>query len=213
MHAPLTRIAGIWLLTVLLALSGLAARAEALTPDAATRYITDMGNRAVALLAKQGDQQLRHGEFSRLMIDAIDFDAIALQTLGKMARTVSERDKRAFTRLFAAHVIDVAIEKFGNIQIVRFQAGNARMQPNGDVKVHTVIEREGDQKLSVDWRVRLTRGSPKINDIEVEGYSLVIHYRGEFERGNVSNVPGLIGKLKDMNKNSVALATVQAEMR
>ncbi len=207
------RILSAWTVMALVALSAAAARAEALTPVAATRYITQMGDRAVAVLATQGEEAVRHREFARLMIDAIDFEAIALQTLGKMARTVSQRDKQEFIQLFAAHVIEVAIERFGNIQIIRFKAAEGRMQPNGDAKVHTLIEREGGEPLSVDWRVRLTAGGPKINDIEVEGYSLVIHYRGEFERANVSNVPGLISKLKDMNKNQVVWNTVQREMR
>ncbi len=199
-------------LIVLLALAR-PALAETLSPDAATRYIGHMGNRAVAVLAQQGSSETRVAEFTRLMLDAIDFDAVATATLGRMARTVSPQDRREFTQLFAAHLIDVAIDRFGNIQIVRFVVDTGRPQPNGDVKVHSVIERKGDQPLAVDWRVRMTDGTPKINDIEVEGYSLVIHYRGEFERGNVSTVPGLISKLKDLTQHSGALNTVQRELK
>lgn len=208
---PVCRIAEICLV-LLLALSrpGLA---ETLSPDVASRYIAQMGDRAVAVLAQQGSSETRIAEFTRLMLDAIDFDAVATATLGRMARTVSPQDKREFTQLFAARLIDVAIDRFGNIQIVRFAVDAGRPQPNGDVKVHSVIERAGDQPLMVDWRVRLTDGNPKINDIEVEGYSLVIHYRGEFERGSVSSVPGLISKLKDLNQRSGSLSTVQRELK
>ncbi|MCK6453031.1 MAG: ABC transporter substrate-binding protein [Alphaproteobacteria bacterium] len=207
------RILGASGIAALVAWAGVALQGTALTPDAATSYINKMGDRAVAVLATEAEEPVRHREFARLMIDAIDFEAIALQTLGRMARTVSQHDKQEFTQLFAAHVIEVAIERFGNIQIIRFKASEGRMQPNGDAKVHTRIEREGGEPLSVDWRVRSTAGGPKINDIEVEGYSLVIHYRGEFERGQVSNVPGLISKLKGMHKNTVVWDTVQREMR
>jgi len=157
----------------------------------------------------QGDRDRRNDAFSQLLVDAIDFDAIAVGALGKMARTVSRRDKREFTLLFAAHVIDVAIDKFGDLQIQRFAVAEGREQPNGDFKVASRIERAGGPPLLVDWRVRFTDGRPKINDIEVEGYSLLIHYRGEFERGNVSTVPGLIAKLRDMTARSPALPTVR----
>ena len=208
---PFFRMADICLI-MLLALPR-PALAESLTPHAATRYIADMGDRAVAVLARQGSAETRTAEFARLMLDAIDFDAVATAPLGRMARTVTPQNRREFTQLFAAHLIDVAIDRFGNIQIVRFAVDAGRPQPNGDVKVHSVIERAGDQPLMVDWRVRLTDGNPKINDIEVEGYSLVIHYRGEFERGSVSSVPGLISKLKDLNQRSGSLSTVQRELK
>jgi len=189
------------------------AAAQATSPDAAKKFINDMGNRAVATLAKVGDLGMRNQEFTRLMLDALDFDALANYTLGKMARTVTPENKKEFTRLFAAHVIDVAIEKFGNIQVNAFAIGGTRSEPNGDIKVNTVIDRAGDKPLNVDWRVRSSDGATKINDLEVEGYSLATHYRGEFERAGVSTVTGLIGKLKDMTKDSVSLAAVQQAMK
>jgi phospholipid transport system substrate-binding protein len=198
-----------------LALGGFAggAGAQSIAPDAAKKFITDMGNRTVATLEKQGNVAQRNGDFTRIMIEALDFEALALSTLGKMARTVSPADKKEFTQLFAAYVIDVAIEKFGNIQVTGFGIGEVRQQPNGDVKVNTAINRSGDKPISVDWRVRNTNGAPRINDLEIEGYSLSIHYQGEFQRAGVSNVQGLIQRLKDLTSNSKAMAAVQQAMK
>ena len=72
--------------------------------------------------------------------------------------------------------------------------------------------RKADAALSVDWRVHKTPRGPLINDIEVEGYSLAIHYRGEFERVGVSTVPGLIDRLRGMTKDSPALPVVRRKM-
>ena len=136
-----------------------------------------------------------------------------LATLGKMARTITPQDKKEFTRLFAAYVIDVAIEKFGNIHITSFGIGEVKQQPNGDVKVNTAINRSGDKAIAVDWRVKNTEGKPRINDMEIEGYSLSIHYRGEFERAGLSTVPGLIKRLQEMTKDSKAMPAVQQAMK
>ncbi|MCC6466931.1 MAG: ABC transporter substrate-binding protein [Alphaproteobacteria bacterium] len=201
------------LLLAALGIAGPRAGAETTSPVVAAGFITDMGDRAVATLAMQGDRRQRHDAFARLLIDAIDFDALALATLGRMARTVAPRDKREFTQLFAAHVIDVAIERFGDVQILRFTVAPGAPLPNGDVRVHTRIERAGGEPLEVDWRVRSIAGRPKINDIEVAGYSLMIHYRGEFERANVSTVPGLIAKLRGLTAASDALETVRRDLR
>lgn len=189
------------------------ASAQNVAPDAAKKFINDMGARAVGTLAKQGNVAQRNNEFTTLMVEALDFEALALSTLGKMARTITPADKKEFTRLFAAYVIDVAIEKFGNIQITGFGIGEVKQQPNGDVKVNTAINRTGDKPIAVDWRVKNTQGKPRINDMEIEGYSLSIHYRGEFERAGLSTVPGLIKRLQELTKNSKAMPTVQQAMK
>jgi phospholipid transport system substrate-binding protein len=196
------------------ALAGWApADAQNIAPDVAKKFINDMGNRTVTTLAQQGNVAQRNNDFTTIMIEALDFEALALSTLGKMARNITPADKKEFTRLFAAYVIDVAIEKFGSIQITGFGIGEVKQQPNGDVKVNTAINRSGDKPIAVDWRVRNTEGKPRINDMEIEGYSLSIHYRGEFERAGVSTVQGLIGRLKDLTSNSKAMPAVQQAMK
>ncbi len=171
-----------------------------------------MGDRTVAVLANQNDAKARNEAFTAVMLEAIDFDALAVQTLGRMARTVSPADKKEFTLLFAAYVIDVAIEKFGSTQVSDYAIGALKTQPNGDVMVSTLIN-TSDKPLKVDWRVHNRSGRPGINDIEVEGYSLVIHYRGEFERAGVSTVKGLIDKLRGLTQASAALPVVRQTLR
>ncbi len=198
-----------------LALFGLTgtAGAQNMAPDQAKQFIADMGNRAVTTLSKQGNPAERNKEFTNLMLEGMDFDSLALATLGKMARTASAPDKKEFTRLFAAYVIDVALEKFGNIQINKVAIGAVKSEPNGDAKVDTMIDRTGDKPLQVAWRVKNVDGKPKVNDMEVESFSLRTHYTGEFERAGVSTVGGLINKLKDLNKNSKAWPVVQQAMK
>ena len=187
------------------------ASAEAVQPEAAKKFIAAMGDRAVTV-GKETNPTKRNNEFTKLMLDGMDFNSLSVATLGKMARTASEPDKKEFTRLFAAYVIDVAVAKLGNTQINRFALGGTKTEPNGDVKVNTAIDRVGDKPIQVDWRVKSVNGKPKINDLEVEGFSLRTHYTGEFERAGVSTVSGLIGKLKDLNKNSAAMPVVAQAM-
>lgn len=183
-----------------------------ITPDEATKFIREMGNRTVSVLSQQGDAKARNDAFTAIMLEAMDFEAMALQTLGKMARTVTPKDKQEFTQLFAAYVIDVAIEKFGSTKVSSFAIGQLKPQPNGDIKVNTAVS-TAEKPLNVDWRLHNKTGKPSINDVEVDGYSLVIHYRGEFERAGVSNVPGLIGKLRSLTSNSTALPVVRTAMK
>lgn len=188
------------------------ATAQAVAPDAAKKFISEMGDRAVAV-GKETNPTQRNNQFTKLMLDGMDFNSLAVATLGKMARTASEPDKKEFTRLFAAYVIDVAVAKLGNTQINRFALGAAKTEPNGDVKVNTAIDRAGDKPIQVDWRVKNVDGKLKVNDMEVEGFSLRTHYTGEFERAGVSTVPGLIAKLQGLTNGSGILPVVRTAMK
>lgn len=189
-----------------------AAPKKAVTEDAAKTFITEMGNRTMTVMMQQGSPESRNDAFTKLMLDAIDFDSLANQTLGKMARTVTPGDRKEFTELFAAYVIDVAIQKLGSTSVQSFSIGALKPQPNGDIKVNTAVT-TGDKPLSIDWRVHDKDGSTRINDIEVDGYSLVIHYRGEFERAGVSTVQGLIAKLQGLTQSSGILPVVRTAMK
>lgn len=182
------------------------------TEEAAKTFITEMGNRTMKVMMQQGSSDSRNDSFTKLMLDAIDFDSLANQTLGKMARTVTPNDRKEFTELFAAYVIDVAIQKLGSTSVQSFTIGALKPQPNGDIKVNTAVT-TGDKPLSIDWRVHDKDGSTRINDIEVDGYSLVIHYRGEFERAGVSTVQGLIAKLQGLTNGSGILPVVRTAMK
>jgi len=182
------------------------------TEEAARTFITEMGNRTMTVMMHQGSPESRNDAFTKLMLDAIDFDSLANQTLGKMARTVTPNDRKEFTELFAAYVIDVAIQKLGSTSVQNFAIGALKPQPNGDIKVNTAVT-TGDKPLSIDWRVHDKNGETRINDIEVDGYSLVIHYRGEFERAGVSTVSGLIAKLQGLTQSSGILPVVRTAMK
>lgn len=184
------------------------AGAEAIAPDAAKKFIETLGNRTVDVINAPGAAAERRSGFIRIMLDGLDFDAIGTNAIGKIGRGATPEQKREFMPIFAAYVIDVALQKFGDLQNMRFGLGNAAPQPNGDVKVHSRIT-TGERPMEVYWRVRQAGSGPKINDIEVEGASLAIHYRGEFERAGVATVPQLIARLKELTKGSSTLALTQ----
>jgi len=188
------------------------ANAQAIAPDAAKKFIENLGNRTVDVIKAASTAPERSAAFTRIMLDGLDFDTIGTMAIGKLARAATAEQKREYTPLFAAYVIDVAIARFGNLQIKSFGLGSAASQPNGDVKVHTRIV-TGERPMEVYWRVRETGGGPKINDIEVEGASLAIHYRGEFERAGVATVPQVIARLKELTKGSTTVAMTQQAMK
>ena len=188
------------------------ADAQGLTPDAARRFVESVGNQAVDVVASPRRAVDRRAAFARIMLASLDFNAIGTVALGRLARKAAAEQRREFMPLFAAYAIDVAVAKFGNLQRLRFGLGRATRQPDGDVKVHTRVE-TGDRPMEILWRVRNTAGRPRITDIEVDGASLAIYYRGEIDRADVDDVPQLIARLRDMTWNSSTVTITQQAMR
>ncbi|MCC7048321.1 MAG: ABC transporter substrate-binding protein [Alphaproteobacteria bacterium] len=188
------------------------ASADAIAPETARSYMEDVGNRTVDLIKSRAGPEDRMRGFVKVMLDSLDFDSIGMASIGRLSRSATPEQKREFTPLFAAYVIDFAIEKFGNLDITKFGLGRAVQQPNGDAKVYTRID-VGDQPMEVYWRVHGTPNGPKINDIELAGASLTIAYRGDFERSGVATVPQLLARLKEVTRGSRSLPMTQQALR
>lgn len=199
-------------LTALAFLSIPAVSAEVMAPETARTYMEEVGNRTVDLMKPSTSPGERTHGFIKVMLESLDFDSIGTAAIGRLARSATPEQKREFTPLFAAYVIDVAIEKFGNLEITKFGLGRALPQPNGDAKVYTRIQ-VGEQPMEVYWRVHATDSGPKVNDIEVAGASLTISYRGEFERAGIATVPQLLARLKEITRGSKSLPITQQALR
>jgi phospholipid transport system substrate-binding protein len=195
-----------------LTFSGAMANAQGIAPESARNYIMAVGNNTVDVFNMTRQVPERRAGLTRVMLSCLDFDAIGTLVLGRMIRDASPDQRREVTPLLAAYVIDTAIEKFGDLQSVKFGVGNVTPQPNGDAKVYTRIH-AGDRTMEVLWRVRNSPAGLKINDVELDGSSLVVHYRGEFERAGVTTVPQLIARLRELTRNSSSLPLTQQAMR
>ena len=71
-----------------------------------------------------------------------------------------------------------------------------------DVTVKTVVKQSGKPPMQIDYRLSNASGGWKVNDVVVEGISLVTTYRGTFsETINSSGVDGLIKTLAEKNRS------------
>jgi phospholipid transport system substrate-binding protein len=67
--------------------------------------------------------------------------------------------------------------------------------------VKTVVKQAGRPPLPIDYRLSSSSGDWKVNDVVVNGMSLITTYRGTFSEAiNRSGVDGLIKMLEDKNR-------------
>ncbi|MCC6469240.1 MAG: ABC transporter substrate-binding protein [Alphaproteobacteria bacterium] len=180
---------------------------QSLSADLARDFIDRLGQRTMAALKSEGAQQ-RGTELGRILLDGLDFDTIAMHTLGRYGRRPDSSEFREFATLFAAHVIDMAVEKFGNMPVESYAVTSTQPMPNGDVVVNTSVAAAGT--INAGWRVRLMAGAPKIVDIVVDGYSMTTHFNGQFQDWlSKAGLEGLVGKMRSQVRNSPSLVVVR----
>jgi ABC-type transporter MlaC component len=190
-----------------------AAESEPIELGIATKYVTDLGNEALAVLntnAQSAEQ--RNEQFCRLMLKHVDFRHLGRRVLGPMYRKSSPQQREEFYRLFAAYFIDTVNGMIGGLKVSAFATGRARSYPNNEVIVETVIDKSDSQKIEAGWRLASNGGVLKIVDVYVMRASATGHFRDKISRSSSTSISGNISKLKQKLNGSQTLQVVQQHM-
>ncbi len=192
----------------------LAPEQETLLADARD-YIQRMGDRAYQVLrANPVGSSTRSAELGVLMIDAIDFPALSRFSLGRAGRRAKGQSFDQYTRLFAAHFMDIATDILKDADPSGFSITSAKLFPNNDVLVKTAIFDKSGNDVEAGWLVRKHSVGHKIVDVFVQGASAAQHFRNRYADWlGKAGVSGMISKLQGLTKNSPHLALVQNDMK
>jgi len=179
------------------------AGAQGLAPDELVRKVT-----ADVLDSVKADKQLQAGDRKKALALAeekilphVDFREAALLAMGKSWQTASPAQQTQIVNEFRSMLVRIYSNAIDVYRGQTLKVLPLRL-PQGatDVTVRNQYLREGRPPVPVEYSMRKTSEGWKIYDIVIEGVSLVLTYRAEFEqvtRG--SGVEGLIKRLKEKN--------------
>ena len=183
--------------------------AEERGPEELVKQVT-----AEVLDAIKSDKKLASGDRSAALklaeekvLPHIDFEEATRLAVGRAWSQASPEQKKQLTTEFRRMLVRVyssAIQPYGGQSI---KVSPVRMRPGDtEVTVHNSFVRQGGGKpVGFDYSMRKTDQGWKIYDIVVEGVSLVLTYRSEFD--NVVRQQGVDGLIKALaSKNSPAAA-------
>ena len=179
------------------------ALAQDLAPDELVRKVT-----ADVLDAIKSDKQLQAGDRKKALALAeqkilphVDFRETARLATGKAWNGATPEQQDQIVNEFRLMLVRI----YSNaIDVYRGQTMKAlplRLQPGAtDVTVRNQYLRSGQPAVPVEYAMKKTPGGWMIYDITVDGVSLVLTYRDEFNQiTRVSGVDGLIKRLKEKN--------------
>ncbi len=200
MKKPKLFCAGVFLLAALFAVS---AAAQEMKPDELVKKVTDD-----VLAAVQSDKQLAAGDKQKALklaeekvLPHIDFREATRLAVGRAWREASKEQQERLVTEFRHMLVRTYTSAIQTYEGQTMKVMPVHMKPGDtDVTVRNLYIRSGGKAVQLDYQMHTTSEGWKIYDIVVEGVSLVITYRSEFDAVvRQQGVDGLIKRLAEKN--------------
>ncbi len=176
-------------------------------PADAVAFMNQLWGRAVEVLNKKADPSLRQERFRQLFHSDFDSPGIARFVLGRYWRDASEEEQRDFVKLFEEYVVFVYTARLSNFGGQDFKIRGSRSDGDGVMVSTDVFSPGGSSPLKIDWRLVSDNGTYKINDVIVEGVSMLVTQRSEFAsivQRNGGQVRGLLAMMREKTASASA---------
>ena len=197
------------LLTSLFLLMSTAALAAppVVNPADAVAFMNQLWDRAVEVLNKKSDPALRQERFRQLFHADFDCPGIARFVLGRYWRDASEEEQKDFVKLFEEYVVFVYTARLSNFGGQDFKVRGSRSDGDGVMVSTDVFSPGSSSPLKIDWRLVSENGTYKINDVIVEGVSMLVTQRSEFAsvvQRNGGQVRGVLAMMREKTASASA---------
>jgi len=185
------------------ALLAVSVAAQELGPDELVRKVT-----TDVLDSIKADKQLQAGDRKKMLslaeqkiLPHVDFREAAQLAMGKSWHTATPAQQTQVVNEFRSMLVRIYSNAIDVYRGQTLRVLPVRLAPGAtDVIVRNQYLRQGRPPVSVEYSMNKTPEGWKIYDIAVEGVSLVLTYRAEFESvTRASGVDGLIKRLQQKN--------------
>ncbi len=195
-----------WLLLVLVTVGTVRAESVATAEDAAA-FVRDFGDRGIAVLADRSlSDEERRDQFHVFFSSRFAVDAISRFALGKHWNKANEQERAEYRRVFEDYIVAIYARRLGNYAGETLKIGAGRLETPQAAAVNSRILRSEGKPIDIVWRLRRRDGSWRIVDIVVEGVSLAITQRSEFNaviRSSGGNIKGLLARLRKVTRRAM----------
>lgn len=177
---------------------------DQLSPEALVRKVTTEVLEAIQKdeALKAGDRQKALALAEEKVLPHIDFREMTRLAVGKAWRTSTPEQQEALTTEFRELLVRTYATAIDTYRGQTMRVLPTRMAPDAaEVTVRNVYVKPGKPPVPVDYYMIRTDKGWKVADIVVEGVSLVLTYRTEFEQeAQRGGIDGLIQRLRTKNQ-------------
>jgi phospholipid transport system substrate-binding protein len=159
----------------------LASAATAGGADGARRFVSDLAQNAIAVMANPSlsDAQ-RVARFRDLFVVSFDLLAIGQFVLGRHWRAATPDEQLQFLKLFERQQVLIWAGRFKYFQGQTMIVDAADVDSNGGWQVASHVNTANGQPFPVDWSVAQSSGNWRVDDVTIAGASLAFTLREDF---------------------------------
>ena len=179
------------------------AQSQQMGPEELVKKMTDD-----VMSAIKSDKQLAAGDRQKALklaeekvLPHVDFEEATRLAVGRSWREASPEQRKKLVEEFRRMLVRTYSTAISAYEGQTMKVLPVRMKPEDtEVTVRNQYIRPGAKPVAIDYQMRKTDGGWKIFDIVVEGVSLVLTYRSEFDAVvKQSGIDGLIKQLASKN--------------
>lgn len=161
-------------------------------------FISKLGDRVMAILdAPAGTPDERRPAIRQLFDEALDYQHMARQVLGRFWTKISESERAEFQGLFEDHVVAVYSAQFERYTGERFEVLKHASWSDETITVWTLLRKKNGEETPMNFRLRRHEGQLRIFDLVVRGVSHVLIKRSEFSSIIINHgLPVLFDRLR-----------------
>jgi len=181
------------------------AAAQQLGPEQLVQKVTEE-----VMTSIKSDKQLAAGDKQKAMklaeekvLPYIDFEEATRLAVGRAWSQASADQKKKLVSEFRNMLVRTysnAIEAYQGQTLKVLPSRGGKQEAKDEATVRTQFTRAGGKPLPIEFQMRKSADAWKVYDISVEGISLVLTYRSEFDSVvKQSGIDGLIKRLTEKN--------------
>ena len=166
-------------------------------------FIQELGDKTVATMSTTGAASTdREQRFATMFRNDFDIPALARSALGQYWRTATPQEQQEYVSVFQDYIVQTYASRFGKYYGQQFQTTGQQEGGNGTTIVSSEVSypNTGYAPSKVSWTVGGTPPNYKIQDISIQGISMRISQRDEFNAyisKHGGNVQELIKALRE----------------
>ena len=175
--------------------------------EAEEKFVSNFADNAISILSNESvDASQKNIQFTELVMSSIDMNLISKFVLSKYWKLATDDQKKAYQVAFKQYFISSyanKLDQYSGEKVIIVSSNAAKKF----VIVKSNIVRDGTDtlKIELDWRLLTRDGQTKIIDLSIEGISLIIAQREEFQSflaNNDNSLDALINKLNSINSKN-----------
>ena len=154
------------------------------TADAAddpNAFVQGIGDQVVKVLQQNLPREKTGEQLNAIWLEAFDVDGIGRAVLGKNWKKATDEQRKAYMELFPKYVAKLYAIQFSDYSGETFVVKGSRPLSDGSTIVNAEIDRPNGDPIKLDFIVKNGAQGPKVTDVKVEGVSLLVTKRSEFD--------------------------------